>query len=388
VPVYDYPWVVIYRKSVFASHGYAIPKTTGDLVGLATRMQAVGLVPFAFGDQDGWPAMGTFDILDMRMNGYRFHMDLMTGRAKWTDARVTAVFREWATLLPFFQAGATTRSWQEAGTALFSGRAGMYFMGTFVADEVQDPAILDDLGVFPFPVFGNQWDVENAIDAPVDALILSRAPANLAGAKALLACAGTGPAQLQYVGSSHGVLAAATDATTSGYSQLQKDSAALIASAARVAQFLDRDARPDFVGANGMQGFLRDFLTAPTQDIPTLQRRIQAFRDSLSPTWDASLTVRPSTPAGTIVRRTTVTFAASVRPLGPTPATVRFAVYQRVGLSSRLALARDVVADGAGRASLRYMFATPGSFYVRVRVMPDTTFIGTAFGPPIRYAVR
>ena len=28
----------------------------------------------AFADKDGWPAMGTFDILNMRINGYDFHV--------------------------------------------------------------------------------------------------------------------------------------------------------------------------------------------------------------------------------------------------------------------------------------------------------------------------
>ena len=35
-------------------------------------MKTDGLVPLAFGDKDGWPAMGTFDILNMRLNGYEF----------------------------------------------------------------------------------------------------------------------------------------------------------------------------------------------------------------------------------------------------------------------------------------------------------------------------
>ena len=30
------------------------------------EMQGKGVAPFAFGDKDGWPAMGTFDILNMR----------------------------------------------------------------------------------------------------------------------------------------------------------------------------------------------------------------------------------------------------------------------------------------------------------------------------------
>ena len=47
--------------------------------------------------QDGWPAMGTFDILNMRMNGYDFHVGLMEGREKWTDPRVKTVFETWRT---------------------------------------------------------------------------------------------------------------------------------------------------------------------------------------------------------------------------------------------------------------------------------------------------
>ena len=51
-------------------------------------MKTDGLIPLAFGDKDGWPAMGTFDILNMRLNGYEFHIDLMAGKEKWTDPKV------------------------------------------------------------------------------------------------------------------------------------------------------------------------------------------------------------------------------------------------------------------------------------------------------------
>ncbi len=55
-------------------------------------MQADGLTPIAFTDKDGWPAMGTFDILNMRINGYQFHVDLMAGKESWDGPQVKAVF--------------------------------------------------------------------------------------------------------------------------------------------------------------------------------------------------------------------------------------------------------------------------------------------------------
>ncbi len=85
IPVDYYPWAVFYRKSVFADKGYTVPTTWDELKTLATKMQSDGLIPIAFGDKDGWPAMGTFDILNLRMNGYDFHTQLLTGKQKWTD---------------------------------------------------------------------------------------------------------------------------------------------------------------------------------------------------------------------------------------------------------------------------------------------------------------
>ncbi len=53
-----------------------------ELKALATDMQGKGLIPFAFANDGRWPAMGTFDQLNFRMNGYQFHVDLMAGKEK------------------------------------------------------------------------------------------------------------------------------------------------------------------------------------------------------------------------------------------------------------------------------------------------------------------
>ena len=154
MPLYNYPWVVLYRKSFFKEKGYTVPKTWDEFITLAKKMQADGLVPLAFADKDGWPAMGTFDILNMRMNGYQFHVDLMAGKAKWTDPKVKAVFEKWAELLPYYSQGAPGRTWQDAAKlALVDKKAGMYFLGTFANEQAGDAA--SDVGFFPFPLLGN-----------------------------------------------------------------------------------------------------------------------------------------------------------------------------------------------------------------------------------------
>jgi multiple sugar transport system substrate-binding protein len=278
------PWVVMYKKSLFAAKGYSVPTTFADLMALAAQMQTDSLIPFASGDKDGWPAMGTFDILDMRMNGKAFHERLLAGQEHWTDPKVKAVFQEWAQLLPYSDPNATNQDWIGAAHTLSDGSAGMYFQGSFVPYFSDLVSTLDanDLGMFPFPLFGNQYDVEKGIDGPSDGLMMSTNTANAAGAKAILACAATGAAQSHYISSALGNVSVAKDAVTSGYTQYQLDEYAIIQASNEIAQFLDRDTRPDFGGWNGIQPFLQNFLSNPSQDLDAYLAGIQAF-------WDAPL---------------------------------------------------------------------------------------------------
>ena len=281
VPTDTYPWVFVYRKSVFAEKGYTVPATYDELVALARRMAADGLVPFAFGDKWGWEAMGWFDILDMRLNGYQFHVDLLAGRERWTDPRVQAVFARWAELLPFVQPGALERTGWEAAEAMLWKQAGMVFYATYAGEPARNQGVWDDLDLFPFPPFGNEWDAERAIDAPIDGIIMGRSPANPALARTLLECLSTPAAQLAWVRGDPVFLPAASDADLSVLSPYQRRIAEVMGQANRVARFFDNDTRLDFSGPEGMQRFFREFLADPDQDVAAFLARIQAFYDAL-----------------------------------------------------------------------------------------------------------
>jgi multiple sugar transport system substrate-binding protein len=280
VPIVSYPWVVLYRKSLFEEKGYTIPKTWDDFVTLAKKVQADGLIPLAFADKDGWPAMGTFDIINMRMNGYKFHADLLAGNAKWTDPKVQATFAKWAELLPYTQPDPLGRTWQEGAQTWATNKAAMYFLGTFASQQVA-PADLADVDFFPFPTLGTEFDSELGIDAPVDAWILSKAPKNLPAAQAMLGCFATPEAQLAFLGEDHSQIPASKVTDTSSFTPQQLKMAEIIGASGGVAQFLDRDTRSDFAGAQGMQSLLQDFIKNPSQDLAAYTAKIQGVYDAL-----------------------------------------------------------------------------------------------------------
>jgi len=291
VPFDTYAWTVYYVPSLWKAKGYTIPTTLAEMKTLAAKMKADNIVPIGLGQKDGWPAMGHFDIIDLRENGYQFHVDLMAGKNKWTDAKVAQVFNVWKSLLPFYQSGAAGRLWQDAAAGLLNKTTGMMLqpqvVETFTAAEKATPGkgILADLDFFPWPNHGTQWDAEAALDAPIDGYMLTaKSPtlqADTAAAKAFLAFLGTGAAQIIYAKANTAGIATANDVDQSAYNALQKKQAAVIGGAKKLTQFLDRDAAPAFTGPNGMGSFLIDFLSKPDQDLTAFLAKIQKFQDSL-----------------------------------------------------------------------------------------------------------
>jgi multiple sugar transport system substrate-binding protein len=277
VPYNYYPWAVFYRKSVFTEKGYQVPKTLDEMKALATKMKTDGLVPIAFADKDGWPAMGTFDVLNMRINGYEFHINLMAGKESWEDAKVKSVFDTWAGLLPLHQSDSLGRTWQEAAQGLQQKKAGMYLLGLFVADQfsVEEQS---DLDFFTFPEIDSAVGAD-ALDAPIDGYMLAPNPSDEAAAKDLLTYLGSAEAQAIILADAPGNLVPNSEVDVSGYTELQKKAAELVGSAKNIAQFLDRDTRPDFA-ATVMIPALQTFIGNP-QDVAGITKSIQQQKVSI-----------------------------------------------------------------------------------------------------------
>jgi len=277
VPISYYPWAVFYRKSVWKKYGYVEPKTLDEFVALCKQMQKDGLDPIAFADKDGWPAMGTFDILNMRVNGYQYHVDLMAGKGAWNDPKVAKVFDTWTSLLPYHQKDSLGRTWQEAAQSLQKKKSGMYFLGLFVAQQFSAEE-QDDIDFFNFPEVDSTIGAD-ALDAPIDGWMMAKRPKNEAAAKKMLEYLGTAAAGTIIGKSDPGTLAANTGSDTTSYGALKKKSAEIVGSAKSIAQFLDRDTRPDFA-STVMIPSLQSYIKNPG-DIAGILKSIQQQKESI-----------------------------------------------------------------------------------------------------------
>ncbi|GAA4981182.1 ABC transporter substrate-binding protein [Kineococcus glutinatus] len=271
------PWAVFYRKSLWQERGYTPPADWESFKALLARMQTDGLVPMAFADKDGWPAMGTFDQLNLRINGYQFHVDLMAGEEAWNSAEVKSVFEAWREIMPFHQEAANGREWQEAATALVNKEAGMMLLGSFIGEQFPE-ADQGDLDFFNFPEIDPAIGAD-AVEAPLDGYMMSARPRDEEAAKKFLGYLGSADAGTLMVQTNPTVITANGDTDTSGYTELQARCAEYVGSAKSIAQFMDRDTRPDFA-STVMIPSLQTFINNPA-DIDGLVNSIEEQKKSI-----------------------------------------------------------------------------------------------------------
>jgi len=272
VPLYNYPWGVFYRKSLFQEKGYQPATDWDSFVALCGQMKKDGLSPLAagFGGGDSWTNLGTFDYLNLRINGYDFHMQLMGGKASWSDPKLAAVMDHWRQIAAFNQAGASGRKWQDAAQSVFDKKSGMTVTGLFMGQAITDETLRDDMDFFAFPSIDPAHG-QDAVEAPTDGFVMSAKAKHVDAGKKMLEWIGTAAAETVYANVDPSNVGASTKADTSKYNALQQKAAQMISSAKYITQFGDRDSDPGFISAVVEPGFAQ-WLASPDDGASTLKK--------------------------------------------------------------------------------------------------------------------
>ena len=262
VPYTYYQWGIYYRKDIFEKNKITPPKTWKELLAACAKLKANNITPFAIGSQALWPTAGWFDYLDMRVNGYEFHMDLTAGKVPYTDKRVQAVFDRWDELVKpgYYIANHASADWQEMIPAFVKGEAAMYLMGNFAVDPMKKGGLTEaQLGFLQFPKIN---DVPMSEDAPMDTMHIPSKAKNKADALKFLAYVAKADVQTQ-VNEILGQLPVNKDAKRPNDTYL-KDGFAMLSAAHALGQFYDRDAPAEMAKA-GMEGFQKYMMKPETR---------------------------------------------------------------------------------------------------------------------------
>ena len=270
VPYTYYQWGVYYRKDIFEQNGIAVPSNWDEFMAAGESLKAAGVTPITIGTKYLWTAAGVFDYLNLRTNGYDFHMALTKGEIAWTDDRVRATMNNWKQLVEagFFLENHAAFSWQEALAPMVQGDAAMYVMGNFAVAPLRDAGLTDDqLGFFQFPVINP--DIPLAEEAPTDTVHIPANAKNKADAKRFLAYLARADVQTE-INATLGQLPINSGSSVADDKFLQAGYNMLSSTTGGIAQFFDRDAPAEMASA-GMEGF-QEFMVKPERMDKILER--------------------------------------------------------------------------------------------------------------------
>ncbi|WP_424933311.1 ABC transporter substrate-binding protein [Amaricoccus macauensis] len=277
VPYTYYQWGVYYREDIYNELGLSEPTTWDELKSNCQAILDSGRKCFTIGTKFLWTAGGWFDYLNMRTNGYDFHMALTNGEVEWTDERVKATFANWRELIDMgaFIDNHQSYSWQEALPFMTNGDAAAYLMGNFAVAPLREAGLSDDqLDFYQFPVINP--DVELAEDAPTDTFHIPSGAENKEAAREFLKFVVSADVQTEInAGDKLGQLPVNAQSAVGDDEMLIQGFEMLSSnSPGGVAQFFDRDA-PAEMASVAMEGF-QEFMVFPDNLDDILARLEQA----------------------------------------------------------------------------------------------------------------
>ncbi len=268
VPYTYYQWGIYFNKDAYTAAGVEVPTTWQQFIDNCPKFAEKDIDCVTTGTSALWPGAGIFDYLDLRTNGYEFHMDLTAGKIAWTDDRVKAVFAEWAKFQPYITKNHAAIDWQDAAALLVQGKAANYVMGNFAVAVFKEGGMTNDnLGFMTFPEITP--GLPRAEEAPTDTIHIPAGAKNVDDAKKFLAFVASADAQTK-LNAAIGQLPTNKNSTVDSSDPFLAAGFESLSSAYALAQFFDRDAPAEMAKA-GMEGF-QEFMVKPERLDAILER--------------------------------------------------------------------------------------------------------------------
>jgi raffinose/stachyose/melibiose transport system substrate-binding protein len=150
VPIQVEEIIVYYNKNLVAER----PQTLGELREIADEVKGRGKIPFAFGDQEQWPAGHQFSIGVSNVLGREGLDNILYGDGRWDTPEVVEVvdlfFRDFVES-GYYPEGVNAITYDDANALFYSGEAAMNPTGTWLVPTIAETVQDFEVDFFAFP---------------------------------------------------------------------------------------------------------------------------------------------------------------------------------------------------------------------------------------------
>jgi raffinose/stachyose/melibiose transport system substrate-binding protein len=142
--------VLYYNKNLVPE----VPKTVAELRQIANELKGRGIIPFAYGNQEQWPAGHMFSIGVSNLLGREGLDNILYGNGRWDVPEVVEAidlfFRDFVES-GYYPEGLSALTYDGANALFYSGEAAMNPTGTWLVSEIVQTVQDFEVGFFPFP---------------------------------------------------------------------------------------------------------------------------------------------------------------------------------------------------------------------------------------------
>ncbi|MDP9364388.1 MAG: extracellular solute-binding protein [Chloroflexota bacterium] len=152
------------NRTLMEEQGFQTPETVEQLIQLCGQASEAGLIPLAFGDQEGWPAFHQFSVTSNQMLGPDAMRQLLfEGQGSWDSPEMVTAIRTFFVEMRdagCFGEDPNALTYDDANALFYSGQALMAPTGSWLISELEENMPDQDVALVPFPaISGGQGSV-------------------------------------------------------------------------------------------------------------------------------------------------------------------------------------------------------------------------------------
>lgn len=153
--VYGIPYVanaagILYNADMFDEHGWSVPETWDEFIGLCETIKAEGVTPLYFGFLDTWTCLAPWNAIAVQLAPEDLCQQVNMGEATFAEHYRESA-EKYLRLLDYCEDGPFAYGYNDACTAFARGQSAMYPIGSYAIPQILSVNPDMNIGSMVFP---------------------------------------------------------------------------------------------------------------------------------------------------------------------------------------------------------------------------------------------